>query len=150
MKKRIVTTLVLVFAAVSVVFGQSSKKPMDTEPNKQLARQMFEAFNKHDWQKMAGCYANPAEFLDPSYGMEYVKKTHQDLVEKYSEMQKMFPDIKDDLVNVYAAGDKVIVEFVSSGSLPGGEKWKLPICTILTVKDGKIIRDATYYDQQQE
>ncbi|MEW6127905.1 MAG: nuclear transport factor 2 family protein [Acidobacteriota bacterium] len=128
--------------------GEKAAKPKWdlTNPNVKVALQMFEAFNQHDWAKMASFYIEDAEFLDPSYGAEYVKKRREALIAKYSGMEKMSPDIRDEIVGVYAADDKVIVEFISSGSIKNGGKWSLPICSILTVKQGKIIKDATYYD----
>lgn len=117
--------------------------------NKEIVQKLFNAFNKHDWKSFAACYANDADFLDPSYGKEFVKQTPQQLIEKYGELQKIIPDIKDDLIGIYEAGEKVIVEFVSSGTLPNGDKMKLPICTVFTIKDGKITKDATYYDEEK-
>lgn len=117
-----------------------------TNPNIKVAMQMFAAFNQHDWKKMANYYIEEAQFLDPAYGTEYVKKRREEIIVKYAGMEKMSPDIHDEIAGVYASGDKVIVEFVSSGSLKNGEKWSLPICSILTIKQGKIIKDATYYN----
>jgi ketosteroid isomerase-like protein len=95
---------------------------------------------------MAHHYVDSASFLDPSYGREYVRKSRNELVAKYSEMQTVFPDIHDEIVGLYPSGDKVSIEFVSSGTAANGQKFSLPISCILTLKDGKIVKDATYYD----
>lgn len=114
----------------------------------QLVRKMFAAFNRHDWAEMAACYADTALFLDPSFGKEYVAKTRQQTMAKYAEMAGMFTDIKDEVQAVYVAGNHVTVEFVSGGSSAQTGAWKLPICTVFTIENGRIIKDATYYDQE--
>ena len=96
---------------------------------------------------MAAFYSESAEFLDPSFGKEYVTRSREQTASKYFELATMFPDIVDDVQSVYAVDDKVTIEFISSGTSGDSVKFKLPICSILTFKEGKIIRDATYYDQ---
>lgn len=110
------------------------------------AKQMFDAFNRHDWNAMAGFYTEPASFLDPSFGTGHVNKTRKEVAAKYADLEKMFPDVHDEVTGLYASGDKVTVEFVSSGTAPDGSSFRLPIATILTFKDGLIVKDATYYD----
>lgn len=114
--------------------------------NVEKAQAMFDAFNRHDWNAMASFYSEPASFLDPSFGTGYVNKNREETATKYAEMEKIFPDLQDELVGIYPSGDKVTVEFVSTGTAPDSTKFKLPIITVLTFKDGLIIKDATYYD----
>jgi ketosteroid isomerase-like protein len=119
--------------------------------NISIAKRVFEHFNQHNWEKMAELYADPADFLDPSFGQKPVKQTRQQTVKKYKEMEAMSKDIRDDVVQIYPSGDKnVIVEFVSSGTAPDGTKWSLPICTIFTIENGLITKDHTYYDNPSE
>ena len=121
------------------------------EQNVALAKKVYEHFNNHEWEKMAGLYAEPAQFKDPSLGPDIVKQTRQQIATKYREMEEMSPDVRDDIVSVYPSGDKhVVVEFVSSGTAPDGTKWQLPICTIFTMENGLITKDFTYYDNPQE
>ena len=113
-----------------------------------IVKKLYEHFNAHDWDAMAALYAEPAEFKDPSFGQEIVQQTRQQTAQKYRELAETFPDLRDDIVAIYPSGEKhVIVEFVSSGTAPNGEKWMLPICTIFTIEDGLITKDFTYYDQ---
>ena len=117
------------------------------EENVLIAKNVYKYFNEHDWAKMAELYADPADFKDPSFGQGIVKQTRQQIAQKYKEMEEMSKDIRDEVIQVYPSGDKnVIVEFVSSGTAPNGEKWSLPICTIFTIENGQITKDFTYYD----
>ncbi len=116
------------------------------QQNLEITKKMFAAFNAHSWQEMASCYSADAQYLDPAYGQNFVSKTHQEVVAKYFEMQQMFPNIKDSIVEMQAVNGQVVVQFVSSGSSGDSINFKLPICTVLTFANGKIVRDATYYD----
>jgi ketosteroid isomerase-like protein len=115
--------------------------------NEKLVKEYFELFNKHDWVKMAGMYAEPAEFKDPSLGQGIVSQTREQVIAKYSQLSEMFPDLKDEIVNIYPSGEKhIIVEFKSTGTALDSTKFELPICTIFTIENGIITKDFTYYD----
>jgi ketosteroid isomerase-like protein len=136
-----------VFLGIALLTASCSTQN-EADKNVALANAMFDVFNKHEWQKMCAFYSENALFLDPSFGPEYVTKTRQEISAKYAEMEKLFPDIHDHVVGSYPSGDKVTVEFVSTGTISDSLKFKLPIITVLTFKDGLIIKDATYYDQE--
>lgn len=120
------------------------------EENIIIARTVFEYFNQHAWEKMAGLYAEQAEFKDPSFGPGIITQTRQQIIQKYQAMGEMFPDLRDDIVQMYPSGEHyVIVEFVSSGTAPDGTQWTLPICAIFTIEDGQITKDFTYYDAHE-
>lgn len=136
---------IIVLIIALVIF---SCAPSSEGPNTEIATQMFAAFNAHDWQKMTSFYSANAEYLDPAYGKEYVKKSAAEIAEKYAGMQQMFPDIHDEVKNMHVAGDKIIVEFISTGSSGDSLNFSLRICSVLTFQNGKIVRDATYYDNQ--
>ena len=115
--------------------------------NTELIKQYFTHFNNHDWEKMANTYADPAEFKDPSFGLGVVTQTRAQTIEKYREMSEMFPDLHDEVLQMYPSGDNhLIVEFVSSGTAPDGSTFELPICAIFTIEDGLITKDFTYFD----
>ena len=124
---------------------------METTDNDKLIKTYFEHFNNHDWEKMASMYAENADFKDPTLGNGIVKQTHQQIVEKYSELNKIFPDLKDTIIAIYPSGEKnIIVEFVSSGTAADNSKFELPICTIFTIENKKIMQDFTYFDNFEE
>lgn len=114
--------------------------------NLAIAEKLFKHFNEHQWQDMATLYADSALFLDPSFGKEFVSKTRSETVAKYRELQQMFPDIHDAVTAMYTDGKTVVVEFVSTGTAPDGTAFSLPIVSVLTVENGLIVKDATYYD----
>lgn len=140
MKFCVLLVAALIMAACTV------KKKVSADGNEAIVRSMFDAFNRHDWKAMAEHYTDSALFLDPSLGTAYVMQQRADMVAKYAAMQAMFPDIHDEVTGIYPCGDKVIVEFISTGK-SDSTSFKLPISSILTLQNGKIVKDATYYDQ---
>jgi hypothetical protein len=120
----------------------------NSEKNAAIAAKLFDAFNRHDWQTMASYYSEDASFLDPSFGKNYVSKTRTETAAKYEEMESMFPDIHDEIVGIYPSDNVVTVEFISTGSMNDSIRFKLPIISVLTFSNGLIVKDATYYDQE--
>ena len=83
---------------------------------------------------MADMYAKISEFKNPSLRQGILKQTRQQIIDKYSELNKVFPDVHDQVIQTCPSGDKhIIVEFVSSRTAPDNSKFELPICTILTI-----------------
>ena len=147
--KNISTLLFVTFVFISC--NNQNQKNMAISDNEKLLKQYFEHFNKHEWTKMADMYIEISEFKDPSLGQGIVKQTRQQIIDKYSELNKIFPDLHDQVVQTYPSGDKhIIVEFVSTGTAPDNSKFELPICTILTIENGKITKDFTYFDNFDE
>lgn len=121
------------------------------DKNIEIAKKSFEAFNNHNWEKQAGYFSDSCKFLDPSYGKEYKIVNRKAKIEKYSNMEKMSPDIKDEVTSIFGAGDKVVIQFVSSGTAKtekGEYKWSVPICCVFTIENGLIVKDETYYDRK--
>jgi predicted SnoaL-like aldol condensation-catalyzing enzyme len=119
--------------------------------NEKLVKQYFEYFNSHDWNEMATMYADTTDFKDPTLGLGIVKQTRKQTIEKYTELSKIFPNIKDEIIAMYPSGDKhIVVEFISSGMAPDSTAFQLPICTIFTIENGLITKDFTYFDNFEE
>lgn len=146
---------------LSIIIGlfscnHATDKKIDTvsaqqEKNIELTKQYYTLFNNHEWNGMAEMYTETADFKDPSLGQGIVKQTQAETVAKYSALNEIFPDLHDEIIQIYPSGaNHVIVEFVSTGTAPDNSKFELPICTILTFKNGKIIKDFTYYDNFDE
>lgn len=141
----IITTLVLISC------NEPKITVMKTTDNEELVKTYFEHFNKHDWKAMAAMYVENANFKDPTLGTGIVKQTHEQIIDKYSKLNSVFPDLNDKVIAVYPSGDNyIIVEFVSSGTAPDNSKFELPICTIFTIENGLISKDFTYFDNFDE
>ena len=147
--KKILTFILVTFLLTAC--SHPKEKTMTTSNNEKLVEQYFEHFNNHEWTKMANMYAEIVDFKDPSLGQSIVKQTRQQIIDKYSELNKVFPDLKDQVIKTYPSGDHhIIVEFVSSGTAPDNSKFELPICTIFTIENGVITKDFSYFDNFEE
>ncbi len=144
--KQIIILIILTQAFISCN-NKPNQQTMDATQNTRLVNQYFEHFNNHDWSQMAGMYIEEAAFKDPSLGAGIVMQTRQQTIDKYTGLSEIFPDIHDEVINIYPSGaNHIIVEFISTGSAPDGSKFELPICTIFTIENGLITKDFTYYD----
>jgi len=145
------TTLIILLALTILSCNTPNSTTMEPAENEKLVNQYFIHFNNHDWKKMADMYTDTADFKDPSLGTGIVKQTHEQIIKKYSELHQTFPDLHDEVINIYPSGDHhIVVEFVSTGTAPDESKFELPICTIFTIVQGKITKDFTYYDNFTE
>ena len=148
--RKILSVFILTFILIGCN-NQTKEKTMDTSTNEKLVKQYFEHFNNHEWTKMADMYAETTDFKDPSLGQGIVKQTRQQIVDKYSELNKVFPDLHDQVIQTYPSGDQhIIVELVSSGTAPDHSKFELPICVIFTIENGLITKDFSYFDNFNE
>lgn len=119
--------------------------------NEKLVKKYFEHFNDHEWTEMAKMYSATADFKDPSLGHGIFKQTREQIIAKYEELNQIFPDLHDEVIQIYPSGDNhVIVEFISSGTAPDETKFELAICTIFNIENGLITKDFTYYDNFEE
>ena len=148
--RKILSLFILTFIVIGCN-NQTKEKTMTISTNEKLVKQYFEHFNNHEWIKMANMYAETTDFKDPSLGQGIVKQTRQQIVDKYSELHKVFPDLHDQVIQTYPSGDKhIIVELVSTGTAPDHSKFELPICVIFTIENGLITKDFSYFDNFDE
>ena len=133
----------LIFPVLGVLSALAGCSPSERlEAPEQLCIEIFDAFNAHDWEAMATYYADSLEHESPDgrFG------TKAELLAHYRNLHGVFPDIHDEIKNIYPSGSSVIIEFVAKGTAADGSKLELPILGILTFKNGKVVRDVTYYD----
>jgi ketosteroid isomerase-like protein len=127
--------LIIVISALLVAACDTS-----TSPAKQVAEEVFEAFNAHDWQRMEDLYADNVEMMDPAF--EGIKRGKEGMTDFYRSVS----DIHDEVKMINASGDIVVVEFVSTGTIDG-QAFTLPICTVFRIENSKVVSDHTYYDK---
>jgi limonene-1,2-epoxide hydrolase len=150
MKRTLLTiiSLLIITACNQQNIGNDMKEEKTMEnKNIQLVNQYFQHFNDHNWSEMANMYIPNPQFKDPTLGKDIITLSRDEITAKYSELNSIFLDIHDEIINIYPSGEKfVIVEFVSTGTDGDGNKFELPICTIFEIKNGKITKDFTYFD----
>lgn len=145
--KNVIISILIVILGLSCQSPQNNSKDDETTANQKTIEQYFKYFNTHDWTALAKMYVDSAEFKDPSFGKEIVKQSYTQIIEKYTQLHNMFPDIHDQVICIYPSNkNHMVVEFVSSGTGLDQQKFELPICTIFKIENGKIIADYTYYD----
>ncbi|HWZ14757.1 MAG TPA: nuclear transport factor 2 family protein [Mucilaginibacter sp.] len=133
------------FAFAQNVCGQSSK----------LIDDHFKALTDHDIKAIASGYADDAEVYSPNW--EGAKTGPAGVTEVYSRYFKSTPDLSYKVTRVIDAGQTIVVEFTSGGILSNPEgntpaymkdkKYTLSYCTVFALKNGKIFREANYFDQ---
>ncbi len=139
--------LALVFlfpAKVTLAEGKSEK-------TQQIILALFEAFNRHDTEALVELYSEDARILspgdsEPRIGREVVREIYDGHFEN-------IPGVHDAVQNIIAEGDHGSVEFIASWIQPTDDdpnaRENLRIASFITVKNGKIIQDVTYFDRME-
>jgi len=107
----------------------------------QLVAARFATFNRHDLDGIVKLYAPDAVLTSPGYctprqGEEGVRRA-------YGELFKAYPDISDEVTGYVAQGDRIAVQYVVHLG-----KYTASLASFVTLQDGLIVRDDTYYDGQ--
>ncbi len=138
--------LILLFSASKSGFGQSSKKLIDDH---------FKALKQHDVNAIASGYSDSAKVYSPNW--EGAKTGSSGLTEVYTRYFSSTPDLSYQVKNIIYAGDNVVVEYTSAGTLSNPEgntpaymkdkKYSLNYCVVFTIKNNKITKETDYFDQ---
>jgi ketosteroid isomerase-like protein len=142
MKTLLPLTLALMFA-MALTGCAAKTESAAPPPPRAVVEAVFAAFNRHDAEAMAAPYAPDAVLTSsdrcaPLQGRDAVRRIH-------AELFAAAPDIKDELKEVIAEGDRVAVRFVSSSAVPGAA-FEIEIADFFEVKNGLIVRDMTIFD----
>ena len=132
--------IILLFAVHFNADGQNTEEQRNTI----IALAVYQSFNDHNWEKMASYYDSQVIITDPDETEAIVGVTG--MPDKYAAYAAHIPNIQDSVVNLYAFDHHVVVEFIAYGTTLDGEPFSLPICSIMTLENGKITREANYYD----
>lgn len=129
--------------ALTLAGCAAKTEPAERQAPRAVVEAVFAAFNRHDADAMAALYAPDAVLTSsdrcaPLEGRDAVRRIH-------SELFAAAPDIKDDLKEIIAEGDRVAVRFVSSSAVPGAA-FEIEIADFFEVKNGLIVRDTTIFD----
>jgi steroid delta-isomerase-like uncharacterized protein len=117
----------------------------------EIAREYLEAWNRRDFDRIEGMVAEQAEIIDFDGTTERGPAGARAQSERYAAA---FPDGKIEITRIVTAGDTAVAELVGRGTNDGPwgdvpathKSVELPFCDVLTIRDGKIVRDRQYGD----
>jgi steroid delta-isomerase-like uncharacterized protein len=122
--------------------------------NKQVVRQFFDAFNRHDTERM-GQIVSSAATTNYSFHFAGIPTTDWNGRKQFiAAVINAFPDIHHNILDVVAEGDKVAVRFTITGTPKGeyqgipptGKEVSIDCINFLTVLDGKIVEEWSNSD----
>ena len=121
----------------------------NSEETRAVILALFEAFNDHDVEALVALYSPDAVTRSPgdieaSVGLEPIRET-------YAGHFDSIPGVHDAVTNIVVEGAQGSVEFVASWNQPTegdpDARGTLRIASFITVKNGKIVRDISYFDR---
>ena len=116
-----------------------------------IAREYVENWNRRDWKAYR-------ELLDDQYtytgGDGQLQRGPEAGLAVGQMFATAFPDGHIEIQHLHAAGDTAIVEFTGRGThqgdlmgvAPTGRQMSINVCTILTVRNDKIVSEREYMD----
>lgn len=135
---------------------------MSTEENIQTVRTWVEAANRLDWDAskrarvMADLYAEDGVYKSP----RGVVEGRENIYKAFTGLFDVIPDLITEIRNLFASADLVALEHTArgttvkpwpavAGSLPG-RKLENFAAHVFEFRQGKIIRDYSYYDMAEQ
>lgn len=116
-----------------------------------IARAYFEAVARQDLDAMAACWEPGSP--DVIHGLAELT-VPGDLRAWFGELFSAFPDFTFEILDVLETGEKAAVRWRATGTfdgsasfeglLPNGSRVDVQGCDVLTVRDGKIVRNDAY------
>ncbi|WP_300465348.1 ester cyclase [Desulfobacula sp.] len=124
--------------------------------NATVARTFHEAWAKRDPYKGMKVIADDCEFID--IPRNEIQHGPEGYLNDYKRWRTAFPDGTVEITNIIVQEEWVVVEYTNSGTNtgplktvigdfpPSNRKIKVKYCSVMKIKDGKVIRGYDYYD----
>lgn len=118
----------------------------------ELIRQLTAAAGSHDIERLVGFYSSDAVTVSPALG---VRVGRDAIASSWRELFNTLGDIRIEIADVLLDGDRIAVLSNVSATIQGGGWFGYPalggsveyrLLLLLTVADGKIVRDERVYD----
>jgi len=121
------------------------------ETTRQVVLALFEAFNRHDADALVALYSEDAVTRSPGDSEE--QSGREGIRENYQGHFDHIPGVWDSVRNMVIDGDQAAIEFIASWNQPTVDdpaaRGELRIGSFITVREGRIVRDITYFDRQE-
>jgi steroid delta-isomerase-like uncharacterized protein len=131
---------------------------VETHDNSAVVRDLFDAFNDRDLDRVAATVSEDFELVDFAAGGQ-VFRGPQGILRWLQIFLTALPDAKTELTNVVAEGENwVFTEFVGRGTHTGplvgptgtipptGRRIEFPVGELLRLEEGKLVLVHVYYD----
>src|SRR5687767_8876646 len=110
-----------------------------------VVEQRFALVERYDVDGIAALYASDAIETSPGFCTE--RRGSAGAHRTYSELFEAYPTISASVTSMVVEGERVAVQFVARVRNPDGSvAFEIHLANFLTVQDGKITRDDTYFD----
>lgn len=125
-------------------------------PTEKIVRQFHESWDMRDPERGAAVIAEDCQFEDVARGERQIGPDGYRM--DYERWRAAFPDGEVKVTNVIVDGDRAVVEFVNRGThtgplhsalgtfAPTGRRQESRYCSVMRVKDGKVVEGRDYYD----
>ena len=125
-------------------------------PTEKIVRQFHESWDLRDPERGVSVIADDCEFEDVARGESQIGPEGYRM--DYERWRRAFPDGEVKVTNVVVDGDRAVVEFVNRGTHagplesslgtfdPSGRRQETRYCSVMRVKDGKVVEGRDYYD----
>lgn len=138
-----------------LIFSACKQKAKPVSPLIDLVNKKFEAMNRHDTNAIAKLYDDSALIQSPN--MERTEMGPKGILGVYGRYFTTSPDMVYTISRILPGESSVTVEYTFAGtmkhlenSVPSymlGKYYSIKSCTVLEVRNGKIIADVSYFDQ---
>jgi len=116
-----------------------------------IAREYLEAWNRRDWKTFREVLDDECTYTGGDGELQRGPEATMAVGQMFATA---FPNGRIELRNIHSAGDTAIVEFTGSGThtgdlmgiAPTGRQMSINVCTVLTVRGGKIVSEREYMD----
>ena len=145
------TALVAIVVVLCSLIGCQTAKQRQLQ-SENMFRNYTATWNTHDIEKMASFFADDCVYENLARGETYRGK--EQLKAWAKGAFQAIPDFKLDLTSLFGSEDWLACEWVMTGKLTGdlpglpatGKAFSVRGSSIVQLKDGKIVRNADYWD----
>lgn len=125
-------------------------------PTEKTVRQFHESWDMRDPERGVAVISDDCHFEDVARGESQIGPDGYRM--DYERWRAAFPDGEVKVVNVIVDGDRAVVEFINRGThtgplvsslgtfAPTGKWQETRYCSVMRVKDGKVVEGRDYYD----
>jgi steroid delta-isomerase-like uncharacterized protein len=141
---------------VVTVNTQTYRRTFAMHPTEKVVRQFHESWDMRDPERGVAVIADDCQFEDVARGESQIGPDGYRM--DYERWRRAFPDGEVKVTNVVVDGDRAVVEFVNRGTHtgplesslgtfePSGRRQETRYCSVMRVKDGKVVEGRDYYD----